>query len=912
MLALALALALQVSGSLRILERSLAELRFSLLDRAPSGSIVLVEIDAHSLQEVGVWPWPRRLHAAMIDRLTQAGAGEIVLDIDFSAASSPDEDAALAAALERAGGGVSLAVFRQVAGSGSRADDMIVNRPIAALSDHSWPVVVSVPVETDGRVWNAVWGDVIDGEPVLSLPAVLSGRTGVIGERFSIDFSIDPDGIDRISAADLIAGRVSGADLAGRKAVIGATAQELRDLFSVPVHGILPGSVLQILAAESLLQDRAVRTAYGLETLVGAMLAGGLLIVLAPGGWRIRVAGVIGLLVVIEGAALGLLQLRPVMLDTAAAGTGLLMLAVLVVLGEIGLHKLLLRIARAQRRNSQAVLSRVFADSFDGIVVIDDTGSVRAATDSARAILGAALVEGEPADPFLPPEIGADVRQVLHGPDRPPGNPGLREIRVAVAGAAPRIVEYVVTGSVLADETGRDDAGGDETGTPPRVACVTCRDVTERRVAEHRVAYLARHDPVTGLINRTALEERLESILMRSRADRSDCVVILFSLDGLDNVVGSLGHGYGDALRAAVANRLRDLCRDPGLVASVGDNRFACVLEGVEQDDTGRFCDRLIDRMRRDFDLQGNRVHVSITLGVATAVAGNGNAQTLLRQAGTALSLARKMGVNQRRDFDAPMEQALTRRRMLELELWQALPRGQLRVAYQPQIRLSDGALYGAEALLRWEHPVHGPISPAEFIPIAEESGLIESLGTWVLNQACRDAAAWPQPIRLAVNVSPVQFLRGDLVSAVHGALDGGPFAAERLDLEIVETLFMGDDRPIREAVEALTGLGCSFALDDFGTGYSSLGYIPRFPLGKIKIDKCFVDGICTDPGSVAIVRSIVDLADSFGMTVVVEGVETPAQVDRLRELGCDVGQGYYFGRPQGAADIARRMQAAA
>jgi EAL domain-containing protein (putative c-di-GMP-specific phosphodiesterase class I) len=258
------------------------------------------------------------------------------------------------------------------------------------------------------------------------------------------------------------------------------------------------------------------------------------------------------------------------------------------------------------------------------------------------------------------------------------------------------------------------------------------------------------------------------------------------------------------------------------------------------------------------------------------------------------------------------MDAALQRRRQLETELFKAIARDELHMAYQPLVRLSDKSVFGVEALLRWDHRELGPISPAEFIPIAEENGYIVELGAWTLNRGMKEAQSWPEPLRLSINLSAVQFSRGNLVGTVAEALERTRFPTERLDLEITESLFIDESLDLKFSMEELRALGCSFSLDDFGTGYSSLGYIPKYPFSKIKLDRSFVPLSTFSRQDVAVIEAVLHLATGYNMSVIVEGIETPEQAARLHELGCHQGQGYLFGRPMSSAQLNARLLNAA
>nr|WP_279629403.1 EAL domain-containing protein [Pannonibacter carbonis] len=873
------------------------------MERQASGEIVFVDIDASSLRKVGVWPWARGLHGELVDRLRAAGAAEIYFDIDFSAYSGPVEDSKFAAALQRAEGSVYLAVFRQPSDPALPAEKRLTNIPISPLLDHAWPVTVSLPVDSDGRIRSSLFADSIHGEAVLSLSAMAAGADGGILQTFGIDFSIDPGSIPRISAGDVLAGRVDSGALEGRKVVIGASAQELRDYFNVPVHGILPGALLQILAAESLLADRAMSSGFGYPLLALVLAIGAIATLSGMTTWRPRLVLFFILSVGLEIVALAVQAIAPLSLDTVPAQIALIVLALAALLREIGVRQLQIRAIHREQENDRRILDQVFKDNFDGVIVVDSKGIVRAASGSAEAIWRAPIRSGTCAPDVLPSEVVVTLQNAITDPESQDEGVRLHEIAIKL-GDQPdnaRLIEYAVTASVLA---------GIEGDRPDVVTCLTCRDITDKRRAEDAFAYLARHDPITDLLDRRAFEEALQIRLQDGARRAGDYHLLVAGLERIDIIAASLGLSWADKVRAAIAHELRQLGCE--FVASVGDRQLALAgfPDGVVPEE---FCQEVLQRISRELVLGGHRLHISACFGLATLAPEDvPDAAAMLRQAGTALSWARKSGPRTIRRFDQAMLHAVTRRRLLEIDLEEGIQKGQFHVVYQPQVELQGGKMIGVEALLRWQHPELGNVSPVEFIPIAEESGLIEPLGAFVLREACQTVQGWNLPLRLAVNVSPIQVERGSVTTAVEAALASSGLSPSQLDLELVESLFLGQADQVAASISRLRSLGCGLALDDFGSGYSSLGYIPRFPFSKIKIDRSFVERVAVDKGSVAIVRSVVELARGFDITVIAEGIETRAQEDVLRRLGCHIGQGYLYGRPMSAEDLLALQHAAA
>lgn len=426
-----------------------------------------------------------------------------------------------------------------------------------------------------------------------------------------------------------------------------------------------------------------------------------------------------------------------------------------------------------------------------------------------------------------------------------------------------------------------------------------------RRAAEERVRFLARHDPLTGLSNRAQYHDALEAALARARREGSSVTVMTVDLDRFKEVNDSLGHAAGDALLRAVAGRLTAQTRAEDTVARLGGDEFAVVQVSVgDPPDAAQLADRLIAVLCNPYDLpSGQRVAgCGASIGAAIFPTDGEDADTLMRAADAALYRAKAEGRGVARFFEPGMDDALAVRRRMTQDLRLAVADGAFELAFQPLQSLPTGALDGFEALLRWPHPEHGLIPPAAFIPLAEETGLIVPLGAWVLRSACREAARWPNGLKVAVNLSPAQFRDGPaLIQTVRDALSAAGLEPSRLELEVTEGLLLQDSDATLSVLRQLKDLGCRIVMDDFGTGYSSLAYLWRFPFDKLKIDRSFVAGMSTEPKAAAIVATVVALGRTLGLTVTAEGIETAAQAGALNEAGCDFGQGYLLGRPMPA-----------
>ena len=412
-------------------------------------------------------------------------------------------------------------------------------------------------------------------------------------------------------------------------------------------------------------------------------------------------------------------------------------------------------------------------------------------------------------------------------------------------------------------------------------------------------------DPLTGLPNRTRFHLRLAEARSRLERNREGFAVLAVDLDRFKHVNDTLGHPIGDALLQKVAERLQSAVRPTDTVARFGGDEFAVIQSGVA-DVLGAetLARRIVDLLGRAYIVEGHLINIGASVGVAVAPLDGTDPDVLLKNADLALYRAKTDGRDAFRFFEPEMDARMQARRSLELDLRKALAMHEFALVYQPQMNLETGQIVGCEALIRWHHPTRGLVSPADFIPLAEEIGLIVPIGEWVIRTACGEAATWPDGLSVAVNLSPAQFKSKKLVQVVGAALAASGLAPGRLELEITEGVLLQESEANLAMLHALRGLGLRISMDDFGTGYSSLSYLRSFPFDKIKIDRSFVSGGQSENDSMAIVRAIASLGASFGMTTVAEGVETVEQMSRIRHEGCTDVQGYFISRPVSADAI--------
>ena len=567
-------------------------------------------------------------------------------------------------------------------------------------------------------------------------------------------------------------------------------------------------------------------------------------------------------------------------------------------------------VEEAVRRDAEARLAALIRHASDVVVVAQPDGTCTYASPSVTRVLGHQTADllGRPLLPLVHPDDTSRARAfVERAVQTPSGSPGTGEFRIAHADGTWRDVE-VLAANLLDDPV----VGG---------LVLNMREVSERKAFERELAHRAFHDALTGLPNRALFRDRVEQALARARRDGTTVAVLMLDLDDMKWVNDSLGHAAGDALLREVAERLARTARAADTVARLGGDEYAILLEGSADPMLGvAVAERVLEALMTPVTIDAHAFPARASIGVAHAeLRGSGahDADVLLRNADAAMYVAKEAGKGRYRVFEDAMHDEALARLALKNDLQRALERGEFHLEYQPVVALDTGRIAGLEALLRWRHPDRGLVSPAEFVPLAEETGVIVAIGEWVLREACAHAArlhaAAPQdpPVGISVNVSARQLQRREIVEDVREAIAASGIPASSLTLELTETVLVSDVDLAVLRLHELRSIGVSLAIDDFGTGYSSLTYLRHFPLDVLKVDKSFVDDVDDADGTGPLTAAILDLARVLGLRAVAEGIEDPRQIDVLRRLGCDLGQGYALYRPltADASEAAVRAQ---
>jgi diguanylate cyclase (GGDEF)-like protein/PAS domain S-box-containing protein len=877
-----------LSGWHGAFRNALADLRFAWDQRQASGEIVVVSIDSLSIEKIGVWPWPRRLHAELLRRLEDAGVRDVAFDVDFSAPSDPASDQEFVEALRRAAGSVILASFKQPGSVSGNPSAIHINRPLKPFSDHSWPAFVNVAIERDGLVRYYPFGDRLDDEFVPSMGAVLAGQFAEKNAPFLIDFGIRAGSIPRVSYVDVLRG--DGATLSrlrDKKVIVGGTALELGDRFSVPNGKVVSGPLLQTLAAESILQDRSLHWTSDLVTAAGLCL-----IALIMGfSWRrlgagTRVIVLVGMAATVEFLAI-LLQVRlPLIVDTSLFHTAIAVYIAAIALDEIDFRGLLGRIAESR-------FQRIAISLGDGLVCTDQNYLITVWNPGAVAIFGydPAEMMGQPFDVVCARSEGGSAFSI-----RDAARPAL----LLPGGSVMEFEGKRKNGEAFPVEaclSGWQGTDGFQYGA-------VLRDISVRKREAERVRHLAEHDSLTGLANRDTLRVRLDAMIAAAAQQPGEVVLLVLGLDGFQQINDMLGHACGDLVLCGVAERLTAEAGSVALVARLSGDEFAIavpragLLEAVPQ-----FAERIVQAFEKPL-LTGPRQHrMRVSIGAAVHPRDGSTADELLSNSHLAFCRAKATRRGGHVIFENSIRQELEERLTLEAELARAIEHHEFELYYQPQVRLVDGDLIGAEALIRWQHPERGLIPPAQFMPVVNMSSISDRIAGWVMETACRQARAWElagHGVRVSVNLSPSQ-LQGDLAGSVAEILHATGLSPSLLELEVTENILLLDEQRVLDTFLRIQEYGVRVVFDDFGTGYASLSYLKKFPLDGLKIDRSFVLGLLEDSDDAAIVGSTISLSRQLGLSVIAEGIENEASAELLLRMGCEEGQGYFFGRPMPA-----------
>lgn len=861
-------------------ELRLQDRRAALSQHKPATDLVLVEIDAQSLHRLDTWPWPRRYHAQVIDRLRQAQARSVFYDVSFSSVSNPNDDQALEQALTQfPRGAIYLPAFVQRASSADR-ERVVLAKPLPRFERHATLASVDVLPDADGLVRRIRGAWMLDGNEMLSAAVAMSERPGLSSGDIVIDYGIDPSVFPRLSFADVLSGDFDPALVRGRKVVVGATAIELGDMLPVPLYRSLPGPVVQALAYQSAAHSRLRPLPAWSQVALLALLTAAMWYGFRRWDWRVNFGLAAALMVAVGALSVYLHQAFHGVLHTAPALALPGFAYLLFLFSFINRQRIALLMQSFALRRKDALMSSIVENSQDGIVTIDADGRFRSANPAALELFGLrADAVTQVRLPELLPALGegGSVQQWLCEAR----HIGRQELHAKGGGGRAFQVELSV--NPIAEH--RD------------LYTVFVRDVTERVRQRRVLEFQATHDALTGLTNRFLLNERLEA---ETRAD-APCALLIIDLDRFKEINDTLGHGVGDQLLKHVAVRLSAPLRPSMTFSRIGGDEFAVLIPaeaGAEQ--VQSVAEALLAQLEAPFHIAGAGLGIQASIGIARFPTDAADGAALMRHADLALYAAKRSNARICH-FREPLARQNDVFMAISTGLRQAIVQSELRMFYQPKWDPAAGQVVGAEALLRWEHPKLGFVPPQHIIEVAENTPLIWPLTEWTLVRALRDVSQWRKrgfDLSVAVNLSARLLQDPDLAQRVLDCLRRERIDPRWLVLEITESGILGDPERAMANVHQLRAAAIALSIDDFGTGYSSLSYLKNLHADELKIDRSFIVGMLESRRDALIVESTVDLAHSLGLKVVAEGAENPDMIAAVSRAGCDLVQGYGVARP--------------
>ena len=870
------AAALQFAGVLHPIDNALSDARARQLAHEVPSDIVIIGIDAASIEALEEWPWPRRHHAQLVSELTKAAPRSVFLDVDFSSLSNSLDDALLESALTKPRDyPLHLPVYLQpLTGADT---ELTITRPRPRFAQRAELAVVNHERDADGltRTWRNSWkfGDswqrsVID--PARTLPE----EHDVI-----IDYSILPSSFAYFSFVDVLSGRVPRDAIAGKRVFVGATAVELNDMLPVPLHKALPGVVVQALAAATV----AVGAPRAPPNWIWLPLLALWTVLLAWSygtHWRRNLAVLaVSFGVVVALSSFAFAQYR-VWIEVATPMAASALLFVTVTLRSLDQQTWRALAYAIGMRRRDALLRSVVQSSTDSILCIDEAGIIRTANPAASRMFHCAAYElvDEPLAKFITlfAGEGASARlAALHGE--------VRECDSRTLSGEVFPVEISVSRVRLNTE---------------RLYTVFVRDIRERRAQQRRLQHQATHDSLTGLPNRAALLTHLDNALGAGPRP-ARIALLMLDLCRFKEVNDTLGHEVGDRLLCEVARRFQNTLDNNGLIARIGGDEFTVVLDDPTDAFIANTSQALTDSLRAPFDVAGISIEVGVSIGIARHPHDAGDAQTLLRHADVAMYVAKRRGAAYEY-YDSAYDENTVRRLAIGGELRSAIAGNALELHFQPQVNLRTGLAESCEALVRWMHPTQGAIGPAEFIAIAESTDLIRPLTEWTLRGALAQSRAWRERgvhVRIAVNLSARVLQDMGFPARLRELLEQSAVPAASLELEITESAMMVDPARALRVIQEIDRLGVLISIDDFGTGYSSLGYLRDLPVNALKLDKSFVMGMRDNTDDRIIVESTAKMAHALKLELVAEGVESDADAQFLAAAGYDYAQGFHYSR---------------
>ncbi len=892
--------------------------------RTPTEDIIIIAIDSESLARYGQWPWPREIHADLIDKISIGGAKVIGFDIIMSEPDRNDRknDRLLAQALERSGK-VVMPVF---ADFNDKSKRLHLVKPIPIFTEAAAGLGhVDFEVDADGIVrrtylkggigypeWpafalatlNVARGNASKETADSQSVAPGRSRAWVRSDEVLLSFAGRPGHFQRISCAVFMEPDFDPSLLRDKIVLVGTTASSLGDTLPTPVSGeslFMSGVEINANLIHALRHDLVITpTDKSTRALLSTVL---IFIVLLcytiPSQRGVQLAILIGALSIIFLSGF-LLVVNKIWFPPAAA------LTTLILSYPLWAWKRLDRLVASlfiEREQALVMLHSIA----DGVITTDNNCKIKHINPVVEELTGYTNEK----------VIGRPLQEIFSIQEEHSSKSSEELVRECIETSRAVYLENEVyyqdtkarTHILKINVSPLRNRNGQVCG-----ALLSINDITEKQEALAKLTHQATHDPLTNLPNRALFFDRLEQAVMRAARKNEHVAILFLDLDNFKKVNDQIGHSGGDLLLQKIAERLKKACRESDTVARLGGDEFIILLEGfIDTTIAATVADKIMHLLRTPLTINRNDFYTSGSLGISLFPKDGDNADQLVKNADIAMYEAKKNGRNNFLFFSGEMNELIQRRLRMENQLRTALTRSALELHYQPQLRLKDDKIVGVEALSRWILDDESYISPSSFIPVAEESGLILPLSEWVLYTACMQAKIWQDemgyPVRMSINISPRHFLEDNLLEQLKRIIRKTGITPQNLELEITEGLIMQDIERSVDIMKNFNRMGGTISIDDFGTGYSSLAYLKEFPLHRLKIDKSFVNGIESDSKNIGLAKTIITMGHGLGLEVIAEGVEKAEQLSILRELGCDIIQGYYYSRPLPVDELTRFLK---
>lgn len=893
---------LYITGFLEFLDLQLFDFQFQLHKRPASKSIVIVEIDSKSLKKFNVWPWPRSTYAMALDKLSKAGAKSIIVDIDFSSNSNKKEDVRLLKSFKDAKARILLPVFKQIQNlnSSGKSEGYTINTlPQKAFQPFVEIASSNFLAESDGliRVQDIFY--YYDDKKIVTFAVAIAEKTPVPKHSFFIDYSIQPGSIPRISFNDLINNKFDERSIKDKNVIIGSTALELGDIKSTPVYRTLAGPEIVAVSYESIIQNRMLQ-------LVPLVINLPLLLFICffttslftRLSWKKSFLSWLGFSLcfltassIIQVGSVWLLEVSPIII-------AITLTFLFCILRQTEMQSLRLLLQSIEIRRSDMLMRTVVENSFDGIVITDSKGFIIKANPSINKIFGNNLMELPGKHISCLFAKASLIKETSEFPENLRKTNKTSELFGIRSDGVEFDLETTVRPMVMENEQNY---------------AVFLRDITAPKEQARLLEYQAYYDSLTDLPNRLLLNDRIVNAIKGAHRNNNNFALLLIDLDNFKVVNDTLGHAVGDRLLVQVAKRFQESIRDTDTVSRLGGDEFAILLlDVVDINVASSLAQKVLDDLYKHFTIKDETLSTDISLSVEASIGvvqfpeHGDTIEELLKHADIAMYTAKneKTGYSV---YDPQSNIHNIRHLILSGELRNAIENEELYVTYQPQIKLSNGKLAGFEALMRWNHSEYGMVPPGEFIELAEKSGLIHVLTSFVLKQAIAQTSLWLKEgldFTMSINLSMRNLQDKKLPEVVRDLLLQYQVPPERIVLEATETAMMTNYDLTMHTLRKLRNLGVQISIDDFGTGHSSLQYIKDMPLYELKIDRSFVMTMLNEERSRSIIEIIVALSHALKLNIVAEGVETAEIASELLSMGCQIGQGYYFAKPMVASEI--------